>query len=254
LQKILDYDILILFHQIHAYFFYKGIIVNKNLHKAIEILEETFKEQKSIKNYRKVFYYLGKCYHKLGNERKSTFYLKYTFDIYIMLKEFPYHHYIVAKLFLKGIPGHLEKNPIEAYRFFNMGATYQDNYFFINSFYSKKCANYLTENKIMRDTFNKISLGNVLISSSIVLDKYVNEENVCIICVTNFKQIVFVKCGHKCVCYLCFEKLHKGDINSTSSWKCPMCQQESQQYLNSFKVDIEIEPRTCNTCHNDTFK
>lgn len=249
MYKILDYDILILFHQIHAYFYYKGIIVKKDVRKAIEILESTFADRKSIKNYRKVFYYLGKAYRKIGDYKKSNMYFKQTFEIYIMLKEFPYHHYIVAKLFLHGIPGIIGKNIVQSYYFFTLGATYKDNYYFINSFYSKKCMTYLQEDNELIDFYNKnkeeidmsINLNNPAESKffNFSLDQFVNDENICIVCFSNFKQIIYVKCGHKSLCYLCFEKLSKNDLNlnKTATWKCPMCQQESNAYVNSFEVD-----------------
>lgn len=235
LFKILDYDILILFHQIHAYFYYKGIIVKKNVQKAIDILEYSFKDKKSVKNYRKAFYYIGKAYEKIGDRKKSNFFLGHSFDIYIMLKEFPYHHFIVGKLFLKGIEGKLEKNVGNAVYFFNMGASYNDNYFFINSFYSKKCINYLKEKNELKEF---ITNHNNSISKNISINDYINEEDLCIICYSNFKQVIAGKCGHKCLCLICFEKMNKTETASYSKsiWKCPMCQTENKCYINTFSL------------------
>ena len=84
--KTLDYDVLILFYQIHSYFYYKGYIVEKNYEKAIEIMEQTFKDKKSIKCYRKIFYYLAKSYKKLGNMEKFNYFMKKSFDIFKRIK------------------------------------------------------------------------------------------------------------------------------------------------------------------------
>jgi hypothetical protein len=154
-----------------------------------------------------------------------------------MIKEFPYHHYIVGKFFLKGIPGVVEKNIEYSAYFFSLGANYKENYYFINSFYSKKCMNYLRDNNELKNFQN---LNTSL--SSISLDNFINEENICIVCFSNYKQIIYVKCGHKCICYLCFEKINKTEesVIKKSSSRCPMCQQESYGYINSFETDFEI--------------
>jgi TPR repeat protein len=238
LNDILDYDVVVLFHQIHAYFFYKGIFEQKNYHKAIEILEATFEDKKSYKNYRKVFYYLGKCYKKIGDDKKSNFYFKNAFDIYLMLKEFPYHHYVVARMFIEGIPGYVEPNLKNAIYFLQTGANYKENYYFINSLYSIKCSNYLKENKIISDYMLQYDTSNLLVN----LDIYHDNERTCICCFSNFKQIIFVKCGHKCICYLCFEKLNNKSeskiLEVKGSWKCPLCQQVSEYFINSFASDF----------------
>lgn len=237
LMKILDYDVFILFHQIYSYFYYKGIKVPKNIHKAIEILESTFADKKSAKNYRKVYYYLGKCYNKIGDLEKSNFYFKLSFDIYILLKEFPYHHYIVGKIFLKGLPGVLEKDISKCFHFFNMGCNYKENFYFINSLYSLKCGNYLSTHRELNE--NKEYLISQSMNFSI--DKFIKEERICIVCYSNYKQIIFTKCGHNCICYLCFERLNKPEENLLKVWKCPMCQQESESYINSFSNDFVFQ-------------
>ncbi len=71
--KLLDYDVLILFHQIHGYYYYKGILVKKDLEKAIDIFSKPLDDKKSVKNYRKIYYYLGKSYEKIGNHQQATF-------------------------------------------------------------------------------------------------------------------------------------------------------------------------------------
>jgi TPR repeat protein len=234
LMKMLDYDVFILFHQIYAYFYYKGIKVPKNIPKAIKILESTFIDKKSIKNYRKVYYYLGKCYNKIGNIEKSNFYFKLAFDVYLLLKEFPYHHYIVGKIFLKGLPGLLEKDISKAFHFFSLGSNYKENFYFINSLYSLKCGNYLNSNREFKDIKESLSTKSLPFS----IDKFIKEEKICIVCYSNYKQIIFTKCGHNCICYLCFEKLNKPETNILKIWKCPMCQQDSESYINSFCNDF----------------
>jgi TPR repeat protein len=227
LAKILDYDIMILFHQIYAYFYYKGILVKKDIKKSIEILESTFKDKKSFKNYRKVFYYLGKAYKKIGNVEKSEYFLKSTFDIYILLKEFPYHHYIVAKLFLKGTK-HIQKNIEYAYYFFSLGANYKENYFFINSFFSKKCENYLKNQYELKQIYHQGEL-------KMDLDRFIDHNKVCIVCVTNFRQVIFSKCAHKILCFICYEKMLAK--NENTCLKCPMCNQENTYCINTFELE-----------------
>lgn len=236
LSKVLDYDILILFHQIHAYFYYKGILVNKDVNNAIKILRTPFKDKKSIKNYRKVFYYLAKSYKKIGDNEKSNFYLKKTFDIYILLREFPYHHYIVAKILLRGIDKYIEKNIENAYYFFNLGASYKENFFFINSFYSQKCKNFITENKLILNFISKNQ--NNINNLNINVNDYINEEDICIVCYSNLKQIIFNNCGHRCLCFICFEKLNKNELIQMPV-KCPMCKQENTDIINTFDFSVK---------------
>jgi hypothetical protein len=107
----------------------------------------------------------------------------------------------------------------------------------------------LNENKLLID-FRKENEEGILsgkIREEFSLEPYLKDENICIICYANFKQIIFSKCGHKCICYICFEKIDKNNngnhnVNKLTEnvYKCPMCQQESNQYVNSFHLDFEI--------------
>jgi len=220
--KLLDYDVLILFHQIHGYFYYKGILVKKDLEKAIEIFSKPLDDKKSVKNYRKIYYYLGKSYEKIGNFEKSNFYYKKAFDIYVLLKEFPYHHYLVGKMFLKGV--HVKKRMENAFYFFSLGANYKENYFFINSLYSIKCGKYLLMDEFqdMKDNMTGFKFN---------LDKFVNEENLCVVCFSNYKQIIFLTCGHKAICNICLDKMKENNSNSNSH-QCPLCMQKSISIIN----------------------
>lgn len=230
IYKLIDYDIVILFFQIHSYFYYKGVIVAEDLYKSIKILESTFKHKKSFKNYRKVFYYLGKCYKKIGDTKRSTFYFKKTFDIYLLIKEYPYHHYIVGKMFLRGIEGYLNPDLIKAFYFFKLGAEYSENCYFINSLYSKKCENFLNSSPL-KENFEKNCLSKPL---DIILSHYIDESSICIICCSNFRQIIFTKCGHKSICFLCFEKIIQ---KNTDTKKCPYCNTESKTVINDFNIE-----------------
>lgn len=216
INNILDYDVLVLFYQIHAYFYYKGYMVEKNIPKAIQIMEETFKNEKSIKCYRKIFYYLAKSYKKIGNMGKYNFYMKKSFDVYILLSEFPYHHFIVGKTFLNGIKD-VPKNLDYALHFFKAGYNYNENNFFINVLYSEKCHNYLLKNKDLLEFINK----TVLNSSKIISENFIDNEKICIICYSNFRQIRHSKCKHKLICLLCYDKMQNKN-------QCPFCKQISE--------------------------
>jgi TPR repeat protein len=220
-NSIIDYDVVILFSQIHAFYSYKGILVNKDYTKAVKILTKTFEDKKSFKNYRKIFYYLSKIYKKLGQEEKYEFYLKKTLDLYLILKEFPYHHYVVGTILFKGSK-YININLEDALYIFNLGANYKDNYFFINSYYSKKCADFLEKHK---DTFSKVKL-----IEKIDITKYIPEEDICHICYSNFKQVKYKTCNHYYICLLCFDKLK----NQGEGYTCPMCKQNSEEILNTF--------------------
>jgi len=223
LNKTLDYDVLILFFQIHAYYHYKGYLVKQDYHKSIEIMEDTFKSGKSVKCYRKIFYYLAKSYKKIGNMEKFNFYMKKSFDIYILLSEFPYHHFIVGKTFLHGIHD-IPKNLDYAIHYFKMGFNYNDNSFFINTLYSQKCHHYLIKTPEIVSYVNT----TVLNSSRIIIDNFVDSENVCIICYANFRQVRHSKCKHKFVCLLCYEKMQNKN-------QCPFCKQISEA-INEFEI------------------
>jgi len=223
INKTLDYDVLILFYQIHAYFYYKGYLVKQDFHKSIEIMEDTFKSKKSIKCYRKIFYYLAKSYKKIGDLEKFNFYMKKSFDIYILLSEFPYHYFIVGKTFLNGIKD-VSKNLEYAIQFFKMGFNYNENNFFINVMYSQKCKNYLMKNPELVKFTNK----TILNSSKIIIEHYVDSENICIICYANFRQVRHTKCKHKHICLLCYEKMQ-------NKKQCPFCKQESEA-INEFEI------------------
>ncbi len=216
INRTLDYDVLILFYQIHAYYFYKGFLVKQSYQKSIEIMEDTFKSGKSIKCYRKIFYYLAKSYKKIGNMDKYNFYMKKSFDIYILLSEFPYHHFIVAKIFLHGIQD-VTKNLDYAIHFFKMGFNYNDNNFFINVLYSQKCHKYLLRNNEIVSFIN----NSVLSSSKVIIDNLVDSETICIICYANFRQVRHSKCKHKLICLLCYEKMQNKN-------QCPFCKQISE--------------------------
>lgn len=152
----------------------------------------------------------------------------------------------MGKLFLKGIPGIIEKSVEKAFYFFHMGAFYKDNYFFINSFYSQKCLNYLNENKefLNHCSFKNYDLNvlNNIQLPKLNLDQYIKDERVCVVCCSNFRQIIFANCGHKSICLLCFEKMKKGNEIAIiqGALKCPMCQQNSGFYVNSFEDDMKL--------------
>jgi hypothetical protein len=223
LNKTLDYDVLILFFQIHAYYYYKGYLVKQDFQKSIDIMEDTFQSEKSVKCYRKIFYYLAKAYNKIGNMDKFNFYMKKSFDIYILLSEFPYHHFIVGKTFLRGIKD-VPKNLDYAIYFFKLGYNYNDNNFFINTLYSQKCHHYLIKTPEIINYVNT----TVLNSSRAIIDYYVDNENVCIICYYNFRQVRHSKCKHKFVCLLCHEKMQNKN-------QCPFCKQISEA-INEFEI------------------
>jgi TPR repeat protein len=220
--QILDYDVVILFFQIYAFYYYKGILVTRDYYKAIEILTEPFQHQKSIKNYRKIFYYLSKVYKKLGSTELYESYYKKSFDMYIILKEFPYHHYVIGKALFRGSK-YISKSIKDAYFFFNLGATYKDNQYFINSLYSVKCADFIQKH---RDSFK-------LISPNIVDHfKYISEDEICQICYCNIRQVIYKTCGHNYICLICFEKMRTKD----GLYKCPMCKQDSNEIVNTFST------------------
>lgn len=223
LNKTLDYDVLILFFQIHAYYYYKGYLVEQDYKKSIEILVDTFKSGKSFKCYRKIFYYLAKSYKKIGNIDKYNYYMKKSFDIYILLSEFPYHHFIVAKTFLRGIKD-VPKNLDYAIHYFKLGQSYNDNNFFINTLYSQKCHYYLISTPEIINYVNTTAIN----SSRTIIDHYVDSENVCIICYANFRQVRHSKCKHKFVCLLCYDKMHNKN-------QCPFCKQISEA-VNEFEI------------------
>jgi TPR repeat protein len=229
--QILDYDVVILFFQIYAFYYYKGLLVEKDYNKAVKILTEPFEHEKSVKNYRKVFYYLSKIYRKLGMAEQYEFYLKKTFDIYILLKEFPYHHYLVGKVLFRGSK-FIKRNLEDAYFFFNMGASYKENFFFINSFYSKKCADFLHNH---REVF-----AGVQLPTKIDYSKYTNEDEICHICCANVRQVIYKTCGHEYICLICFDKMNKNE----KVYKCPMCKQESDGIINTFPSYLQI-PQQC---------
>jgi hypothetical protein len=216
INKILDYDILVLFYQIYAYFFYKGYLVEKNIQTAVNILEETLKKEKSYKCYRKVFYYLGKSYKKLGNIKKYEFFSKKSFDIYLLLSEFPYHHLVAAKIFLKGIKG-VPRNLDNAIFYLKKGANYSENFFLINVMYSKKCEKYLRENSEIKLFVE----SNTLKTSKIIVENYIDSEKICIICYENFTQVRHINCKHMLICLICYEKM-------SNKSQCPFCKQVSE--------------------------
>lgn len=226
INKILDYDVLVLFYQIYAYFYYKGYLVEKNYQTAIDIMEETLKKEKSYKCYRKIFYYLGKSYKKIGNEKKYEFYLKRSFDIYLLLSEFPYHHFLVAKIFLKGIKD-VPKSIDNAVYYFKMGANYNENSFLINVMYSKKCEKYLKENAEIKSFIE----SNAIKTSKVIVENFVDSEKVCIICYANYRQIRHINCKHKLICLICYEKM----VNKS---QCPFCKQISD-IQNEFELNVD---------------
>jgi len=223
--KLLDYDVLIIFHQIHGYFYYKGILVKKDIKKAIDIFLAPLESKKSVKNYRKIYYYLGKGYKKIGDMENSNKYFKKAFEIYILLKEFPYHHYLMGKFFFKGIV--VAQDFKKSFYFFNLGANYSENYIFINSLYSIKCRRYLNHEKFQ-------GLQEVIGTNyKLDLDQYINEENLCIVCFGNFKQIIFTKCGHKAICYICLNKMKENNSSpEVNNHVCPICKQVSISFIN----------------------
>jgi len=223
LNNTLDYDVLILFFQIHAYYYYKGFLVKQSYEKSIEIMEETFKSGKSIKCFRKIFYYLAKSYKKIGNLDKYNYYMKKSFDIYILLSEFPYHHFIIAKTFLRGIKD-VPKNIDHAIHYFLKGYNYSDNNFFINGLYSQKCHQYLLKNSELKNFVNT----TVLNSSKIIVENFVDSEIICIICYANIRQVRHSICKHKLICLLCYEKMQNKD-------QCPFCKQISEAN-NEFEI------------------
>lgn len=238
LKLYIDYDIYVLFSMIKSYFYYKGLLVDKDIYKAIYIIENTFKDKKSIKNYRKVYYYLGKYYELIGNRYISNMYYKKTFKVYVLSCEFPYHYYIIGKLFYKGIEGYLAQDIEYAKYFFYLGANYKNNSYFINIFYSIKCQelySYLFNDSVFNYK-HKTSINLELSfdkTRQFFIEKYINEEDICIVCTTNYKQVIFKTCGHKHICLLCFNKLNVGENTiNMSGVLCPVCKTVSKDIIN----------------------
>ena len=66
-----------------------------------------------------------------------------------------------------------------------------------------------------------------------LINNILDEKEICFLCVSNIRQIIFSNCGHKHLCLLCFEKLKIK--NSTNSRKCPVCNVESTEFINDFE-------------------
>ena len=62
-----------------------------------------------------------------------------------------------------------------------------------------------------------------------------NEENkkFCIICFTNYPEIIICPCGHKCICILCYDKL----LAKAGFKKCPICKSKIESIV---KKVIEV--------------
>ena len=116
------------------------------------------------------------------------------------------------------------KNIENAFYFFSIGANYKDNYFFINSFYSRKCYEILLNNKELFTNVNQID--------KFILNNYIDEDDICIVCCANYKQIRYEKCGHNVACLICFEKMNIKNDNGI--FKCPLCKQDSFNVENTF--------------------
>lgn len=268
--KAVDYDIFVLFYTMKSYFFYKGLIVKKDLFKAKELLEEAFIDKKSFKNYRKTFYYLGKINKKINEIYTSNIYLYKTVKIYLLSCEFPYHFYILGKLFYTGVKGYMNRNKIRSAKLLYFGMTFHDSNYFINVLYSTKCKEkieYLsTIDEEFKNEFETISdyylnfdknqsqswqesssfskSGNILNKEKSLfeekfnalknemINEIIDEKYICTICCHNVKQIIFYTCGHKFICNHCLEKLKFEDnVNK----KCPMCNKLSSKFI----VDME---------------
>ena len=67
------------------------------------------------------------------------------------------------------------------------------------------------------------------------LEQKVNEGNkkFCIICFTNYPEIIICPCGHKCICILCYDKL----LAKSNFKKCPICKSKIESIV---KKVIEV--------------
>lgn len=255
LYELVDYDIYVLFYVIKSYYYYRGIYVEKNIPKAISIIEESLLDKKSYKNYRKGFYYLGKLYKQLNYKEKSDYYFFRTFKIYLLSSEFPYHYYLLGKFYFTGIDSHLKRDIKKSIFFLNLGKYFKDNNYFINVLYSKKCESKLDyyrkidsefsnvydaeeekikirgEIKLEDDTDKNILKSLEETKIGLIMD-IIEEKEVCFLCVANFRQIIFYNCGHKHICLTCFDKIK----NSTgTAKKCPICNAESSIFINDLE-------------------
>lgn len=259
----IDYDVYVLFYIIQSYFYFKGIIVKKDINKAIEILETSFEDKKSIKNYRKALYYLSKYYKIIGKTDVSEYFMFKSLKIYLLSCEFPYHFYILGRIFMKGIENYLLKDKEFALVCFKEGGYYNDNSYLINSLYSKKCQDFLVKNLnydiekdndyIIDDYFinnddnskekekdsertkkKKENHQKFLKLKASIQEKYIDDNEICILCFSNFRQIIFTPCGHKNICYLCFEKLNPKKV--FVDLKCPYCNKKDSGFINDFHI------------------
>ena len=188
----------------------KGIGIVKNNKKAHEILLEAIKD-KNVTEKKNIFKYLIKSSKGVEMNKRKFYFEQYINLINAIKKKFSQHYYVLAKIYSK--KGKFVKIDLDlAINYCKEGTNSEtDLLFLIPNFYKKKCEILL---KKLANAREKLTLSHD------EQPKKYDEDTLCIICLEQQKEVIFIPCGHKCCC--------STDGNNLFLQKnsCPVCKTE----------------------------